>query len=363
MHSLALFGLLGSLSLVSAAPTASLTKKSTCTFTSASQATASASKCSSIILKNIAVPAGETLDMSGVEDGTTITFAGTTTFGYKEWSGPLLRFGGKQITINQESGAVINGEGSRWWDGKGTNGGKTKPKFMYIHNLEDSTITGLSIKNTPAQAVSVQATNVYLIDMTIDNSAGDSEGGHNTDGFDISDSTGVYIRGATVKNQDDCLAINSGENIEFSGGYCSGGHGLSIGSIGGRSDNIVKNVTIESSTVTKSANGVRIKTIYDDTGAVSDVTFSDIQLSSISDYGIVIEQDYENGSPTGTPSNGIDITDIKVKGITGSVDSDATRVYILCGSGSCTDWTWSGVDITGGKKSSKCKNVPSGASC
>lgn len=123
----------------------------------------------------------------------------------------MIRFGGKDITIKQNSGAVIDGEGSRWWDGEGTNGGKTKPKFMYAHSLEDSTITGLSIKNTPVQAISVQATNLYLIDITIDNSDGDDNGGHNTDGFDISESTGVYIRGATVKNQDDCIAINSGE--------------------------------------------------------------------------------------------------------------------------------------------------------
>ncbi|KAH3426514.1 hypothetical protein KXV60_006065 [Aspergillus fumigatus] len=216
MRSVKLFGLaaLGSLGAAAPAPSrvSDLTKRSsTCTFTAASQATESASGCSEIVLDNIEVPAGETLDLSDVDDGTTIVFEGTTTFGYKEWSGPLIRFGGKDITIKQNSGAVIDGEGSRWWDGEGTNGGKTKPKFMYAHSLEDSTITGLSIKNTPVQAISVQATNLYLIDITIDNSDGDDNGGHNTDGFDISESTGVYIRGATVKNQDDCIAINSGE--------------------------------------------------------------------------------------------------------------------------------------------------------
>ena len=45
------------------------------------------------------------------------------------------------------------------------------------------------------------------------------------------------------------------KNIKFSGGYCSGGHGLSIGSVGGRDDNTVENVTFEDSTVTKSVNG------------------------------------------------------------------------------------------------------------
>jgi hypothetical protein len=83
--------------------------------------------------------------------------------------------------------------------------------------------------------------------------------------------------------------------------------------------------------VTDSANGVRIKTVYDATGSVSDVTLSDIKISGITDYGIVIEQDYENGSPAGTPTSGVPITDLTVDGITGSVESDAVEVYILCG--------------------------------
>lgn len=46
--------------------------------------------------------------------------------------------------------------------------------------------------------------------MTIDNSAGDDAGGHNTDGFDIGSSSSVTITGAKVYNQDDCVAVNSG---------------------------------------------------------------------------------------------------------------------------------------------------------
>jgi hypothetical protein len=130
----------------------------------------------------------------------------------------------------------------------------------------------------------------------------------------------------------ECGANEVQQNIYFTGGTCSGGHGLSIGSVGGRDDNTVKNVTITDSTVTDSANGVRIKTVYDATGSISDVTFSDITISGITDYGIVIEQDYENGSPTGTPTSGVPITDLTVKGITGSVESDAVEVYICISS-------------------------------
>lgn len=66
---------------------------------------------------------------------------------------------------------------------------------------------------------------------------------------------------------------------------------------------------------------------------------------------------------TGTPTAGVPITGLTVSKVTGSVDSSATNIYILCASGACSDWTWSGVSVTGGKTSTKCENIPSGASC
>ncbi|MBX7558365.1 glycoside hydrolase family 28 protein, partial [Streptomyces sp. tea 10] len=76
----------------------------------------------------------------------------------------------------------------------------------------DSTITNLYIENTPVQAVSINGCDgLTITDMTINNEAGDSAGGHNTDGFDIGDSTNVVITGANVYNQDDCVAVNSGK--------------------------------------------------------------------------------------------------------------------------------------------------------
>ena len=168
---------------------------------------------------------------------------------------------------------------------------------------------------------------------------------------------------ANSQNQDDCLAINSGTSINFTGGTCSGGHGLSIGSVGGRTDNTVSGVSITSSTIKNSQNGVRIKTVSGAIGSVSNVAYKDITLSGITKYGIVIEQDYENGSPTGVPTTGVPITGLTVSGVKGSVVSSGTNVLILCGKGSCSGWTWSGNSVTGGKASTKCLNVPSGASC
>ena len=230
--------------------------------------------------------------------------------------------------------------------------------------MKQSSITGLNIKNTPVQGFSIDsATDLVLDRITIDNSAGDGpNGGHNTDAFDIGKSTGVTITNANVKNQDDCLAINSGENIKFTGGTCSGGHGISIGSVGGRSNNIVKNVEVSDCTVTNSANGVRIKTISGATGSVSNVSYKNIKLENISKYGVVVQQDYRNGSPTGKPTTGVPITDLTLENVQGTVTGKGTNVYILCGDGSCSDWNWSDVNVNGGEQSTNSLNVPASAS-
>ncbi|KAH0612332.1 uncharacterized protein H6S33_010384 [Morchella sextelata] len=362
----ALVALTAFFGLASAAPATDIESRSvSCTVTSYTNVAAAKKACTTLVIDSVVVPAGDTLDLTDLLDGTTLTFKGTITFGYKEWSGPLVSVSGSKITVVGASGSMFDGDGSRWWDGEGSNGGKTKPKFFYAHNLDDSTITGVTLKNTPVQGFSINSSsNLSLKTITINNKDGDTdELGHNTDAFDVGSSDTITIDGATVYNQDDCLAVNSGTNIIFKNGYCSGGHGISIGSVGGRSDNTVDTVTISDSTIVDSQNGVRIKTVYDATGEVKGVTYSGITLTNITKYGIVIEQDYENGSPTGTPTTGVPITDLTISNVKGTVSSSGTDIYILCGSGACSDWSWSGVSITGGKTSSKCKNVPSVASC
>jgi polygalacturonase len=141
-----------------------------------------------------------------------VIFKGITTFGYAEWSGPCVHLSGSFITVESARGAVLDGEGARWWDGQGSNGGKIKPNFLGLYGLTSSTIRGITVRNTPAEAFSIsQSNNLTLADITIDDSAGDTQGAHNTDGFDIGLSTDITILGAVVKNQDDCLAINSGQ--------------------------------------------------------------------------------------------------------------------------------------------------------
>lgn len=122
--------LLGAGALVAAAPSG-LDARASCTFTDAATAIKNKGACSNIVLNSMTVPAGTTLDLTGLKSGTTVTVQGTISFGYKEWEGPLISVSGTNIKFIGASGHVIDAAGQKWWDGKGSNGGKTKPKVSF----------------------------------------------------------------------------------------------------------------------------------------------------------------------------------------------------------------------------------------
>lgn len=85
---------------------------------------------------------------------------------------------------------------------------------------------------------------------------------------------------------------------------------------------------------------------------VNNVLYSNITMSGITKYGIDIQQDYLNGGPTGTPTNGVIISGVSFINVKGTVSSSsAYDYYILCGSGSCSNFSFSDVSITGGTSS------------
>lgn len=150
--------------------------------------------------------------------------------------------------------------------------------FIVVKHVYNSEITNLNIKNWPVHCFYISGSQHLTISgLTLDNSAGDEPNdasgdkaaAHNSDGFDISSSDYVTLENISVINQDDCVAVTSGTEITVDNLYCSGGHGLSIGSIGGKSNNTVDGVTFKNSQVKDSQNGCRIKSNSETTGSVS----------------------------------------------------------------------------------------------
>jgi polygalacturonase len=133
---------------------------------------------------------------------------------------------------------------------------------------------------------------------------------------------------------------------------------LSIGSVGGKSDNSVSGITFSDSTITDSENGCRIKSNAGKTGTIENIVYQNIVLSGITDYGIDVQQNYLNGGATGDPTNGVTISGVTFSNVTGTVTSYGTNYYVLCGSSSCSDFKFTNVAITGGGTASTC-NFPS----
>lgn len=94
------------------------------------------------------------------------------------------------------------------------------------------------------------------------------------------------------------------------------------------------------------------------TGTIENIIYQNIVLSGITDYGIDVQQDYLNGGATGDPTNGVTISGVTFSNVTGTVTSDGENYYVLCGSDSCSDFTFTNVAITGGGTTSTC-NFPS----
>ncbi|CAE6437459.1 unnamed protein product [Rhizoctonia solani] len=311
-----------------------------------------AQKCTTINIKGFTVPAKKTFALS-LLDGTTVNLQGDIKFEVANWGGPLFQISGKSITFNG-NGHTFDGQGPSYWDGQGGNGGVTKPHPMMKIKIS-GTYTNVKVLNSPAHVYSVaNPAKLVMSKLTIDNSAGDKANsksggkaaGHNTDGFDVS-TTDLTIEDSKIYNQDDCIAINKGSNIVFQRNYCSGGHGISIGSIS--SGATVKGVKILNNQIVNNDQALRIKTKKDATNAaVSDITFSGNTGSGMRRFGVIIDQGYPTtlGAPGNVPMSGINFNGSQN---TIAVASGAQRVAVNCGPKCSGTWDWSKLTVTGGK--------------
>ncbi|XP_048520035.1 probable endopolygalacturonase II [Dendroctonus ponderosae] len=328
-----------------------------CEITEFSEVQVAVEICDVLILENIFVPAGKTLNLN-LRDQATLYFRGTITFGYAEWEGPLVAINASNAVIEGEDGAVFNGQGELYWDGLGE-WGSLKPKF-FIMQLHNTVMSNMYILNSPQHNVILaDSTNVKLVGWVADASAGaentDVQAGHNTDGFVIINSTNILLQNSVIYNQDDCVVVYSGSNILVEDFICYGGHGLSI-SAGHDDENVelntVYNVTFSDSVVTEGKNAIHVKTHVDGgDGRIEKVVYRNIQFQGASEYGINIQENYRNLPPNSTmpdqARNNIPITDLQLINVVGSVDSSAVPIYIFCAEGGCFEWEFTEVVVTG----------------
>ncbi|CAE6495114.1 unnamed protein product [Rhizoctonia solani] len=340
----------------------SLETRQSCTINSLSSVTA-AESCSTITIEAFTVPAREKLVINAVDKAVinmkgNVVFTADTTF---KTTGPLFTLSGTGITFNG-NGFTIDGQGAKYWDGQGiaSTAPQAKPHPM-IKLSCSGTVENIKVLNSPAQVFSMgNDASLIVSNINIDNSAGNAanslSGGkpaaHNTDGFDVS-TNDVTIQDSTIINQDDCIAINKGSNIIFQNNHCTGGHGISIGSVA--SGSTVSGIQITNNTVTNNVQALRIKTDTDATsGSVSGVTYTDNTATGCTDYGVIVDQSYPStlGKNTGA---GVKISGITFTGTNNIAVASSAKgeVEVNCAQGGCTGtWDWAGLEVSGGPSGS-----------
>ncbi|CAK5273417.1 unnamed protein product [Mycena citricolor] len=354
-------------------------KRSTCTVNSVSSAS-NLKSCSNVVIEGFTVPSGSTLNIEAAS-GATVTMTGDIVFAKTSCEScseisyrmgddacqPLVLSSHSTPTISistAETIILMQGNGAAYWDGKGTNGGSTKP-HPFVKFKGSGTFSFVTVLNSPAQAISVGTTGASIIErVTVDNCAHtpdqavcvETDGryaaagaslGHNTDGFDVSASD-LTISQCTVINQDDCVAVNKGDNILVEDTTCTGSHGISIGSIA--SGHSVTNFKAARNKITGGLYGLRIKVDKSAKNAkVSGVTYEANTISGISDYGVLITQSYPAND--GSPGSGGPISDVAFIGGTTTVAVDSSAMSVVVDCGACSgNWDFSGLDVTSGGK-------------
>ncbi|CAH1111978.1 unnamed protein product [Psylliodes chrysocephalus] len=332
-----------------------------CVITEFSQVETVVTHCTNIIITNLTVPAGEALILD-LQDGSRVLFEGNIIFEVAYWLGHLVQVTGNNVLVEGAPGSILNAQGEKYWDGMGGNGGVTKPKFFNIATSGGSVFRNIYLLNCAHFCVRVAANDTHLYGWTLDVNAGNLNGGLNTDGFGISHANNVIIEDSVVMNQDDCVAVTSGNNLTFRNLQCYGSHGLSfsMGSSSMDNDNgITKNVTFRDCLVANGLYGIHLKTKRG-RGLVTDVTYENIKLSGITEDGIYINQDYMD---IGNIRRPFKIKNLKISNVYGSINGNLARpVHIVCNEDTCSDWNWSDINIIGTGRS-YCNYLPLGFSC
>ncbi|XWS20418.1 hypothetical protein CRYUN_Cryun31cG0099400 [Craigia yunnanensis] len=183
---------------------------------------------------------------------------------------------------------MIDGRGKGWWDHSCKfHHGQQVLRFENCNNIHMSNI---NFQNSPQTHVLVLGCqNVDFGFLTIQA----PRTSPNTDGIHIQNGHNVSIHNSQIADGDDCISIGDyTSKVNITDINCGPGHGISIGSLGRGGTNVqVNNIIVSRVNFRETTNGVRIKTWQTGRGLVKDISFSNINFTTV-ENPIIIDQFY-----------------------------------------------------------------------
>ncbi|KAF9891354.1 hypothetical protein FE257_004210 [Aspergillus nanangensis] len=328
----------------------------------------------------IVIPANSTYYLNSVLDfagcaGCDFQVEGTLKFSadLDYWEGKTAMISVADIDglkLRSLTGAgVIDGNGQAAWDRFADDDSYARPTLLYITGGSNLEVTGLSQKNPPNVFVSIRdgTESALFDDLILDATSSSDNDPKNTDGFDVGDTTYVTISNTKVVNNDDCVAFKPGANyVTVRDITCTGSHGLSVGSLGKGSDDIVQNVYVEGATMISSSKAAGIKTYPSGgdhgTSTVSNVTWTKVTVQDC-DYAIQIQSCYgeDDDYCEQNPGDAV-LTGIVFDGFSGTTSDkeDPVTGNLNCGADGTCDVTVSNYEVTASSGDGQvlCANTP-----
>ncbi|KAK1288896.1 hypothetical protein QJS10_CPB19g00139 [Acorus calamus] len=256
-------------------------------------------------------------------------------------------------------GGTFDGQGASAWS-QNVSSLRILPTSIQLGKVINATVSDIRSLNSKLFHMTVgDSKNIVLQNLTFTAPA-DSP---NTDGIHIGRSTNVTITDSTISTGDDCIAFLSGStNVSVSNIQCGPGHGISIGSLGRfPNDEDVSGLTISNCTLTRTQNGVRIKTWpRPNASLVHNITFENIIMNDVHNP-IIIDQQYNPRYSVNMTSSHVQISNVSFRNIKGTSVSTVAVSLVCSDSVPCQNVELENIDLKFYKKGKKtnavCVNV------
>jgi len=183
--------------------------------------------------------------------------------------------------IEISGSGAIDGQGAPWWPWANTNNA-ARPRMISWSGCNRELIQNVTLSNSPMFHIAIggKAGNSTVQGVTIRAPAsGATPPSHNTDACDVS-GTNILVQNCDISVGDDNFTCGGGTSgVLLTNNTYGNGHGISIGSYtdGGG----VSNITVINCTINGADNGIRIKSDLGRGGLVQNIAYYNIGMTNV----------------------------------------------------------------------------------